>query len=399
MKFLPLIFAIFCFFPYLDFLGLGTDTQPNALIAGALILLLIKDKRITLPIILLWILFIFSLFLFLKNELSTFEYLKNALNYLSPALVATTTYILFKRNQLKISYRFMLVTIMIYIFFGLMQMFVSHSFGEILLNSVRGVLIHGRGVVSLCPEPAFYGSITLFFLAFSLLHFNREQNLIIAPLLVGQLLFLSMSATGVAILLLSLIVFAAVQILKLRLSYIIYAAIFFSISIPIYKAQIEELESTRMGKLAADFIKDPVAVTQLDDSVGIRFAGAVAPFLSAKHKRLTPMGIGNYKNFLSDLYSKGEHRNFLNPVIINQKEKLGGSLNMVLFQLGYFGILFPLAIYLTFRPKLSKQKYLFTCILFCCLLCTQLQLMHSFIGFFMGYVMYKTRVENSSHVT
>jgi len=391
VKVLATIFLLFCFFPYIDLLGIGTDTQPNALIVGALILLTTTKNKINTPLILLWLLFFCSLFLFFKNNLSFFIYLKNSFNYLSLPLVAMASYTLFSRYRFKVSYKFFLYTISIYAVVGLVQLYLKPDFLGFLLNDARGVMVHGRGVIALCPEPAFYGSLCLFFVIFSLLNYSKKQNYLIIPFLLFQLAFLSRSATAVAILGLSITIFTLIQICRLKVLYILSSCLILAIAIPFYQSQLQKLEETRIGQITADFIEDPLMVTQIDDSVGIRFAGAVSPFLALRYNNFMPMGIGHYREFLKKLYVSGKHRRFLNPTIVNGKERLGGSMNAVLFQLGIVGIILPLAIFLAFYGRLHEDKYLFSLILFSCLLFTQLQLMLSMIGFTIGYVLHKTR--------
>jgi len=343
----------------------------------------------------IWILWGLSFFLIINNKLSTFDYVKNVLNYLSLAIVTTTSYILFKRQLLTIPFKAFVAVLSVYFLFGLGQLYLSPSLGGIFLANMRGVLINGRGVVSLTTEPAFYGSVCLFFLIFSLLNYSKKANLIVIPLLLVQLTLLSKSATAIAILALSLLIFSTIQILKFNIKYVASAAVILAIAIPTFNAQLNKMESTRVGKLAAEFIRDPIKLTQLDESVGVRFAGATVPILNARYNGFRPMGLGHYKQFLSELYVSGKCRDFLNPLIINEKERLGGSMNLVLYQLGFLGLLFPIAVFLSFKGRLRESKYLFCCVLFCSILFTQLQLMQAFIGFLLGFVMYKSGTESS----
>jgi uncharacterized membrane protein YqjE len=256
-------------------------------------------------------------------------------------------------------------------------------------------MVNGRGVISLCPEPAFYGSLCLFFMCFSLLSYSKKQNLIIIPLLLFQIFALSQSATASAVLVLTSVIFTVIQILKFRLSYILYAGLFLAIAIPFYNTQMDNLEESRIGKITADFIEDPLMITKIDESIGVRFSGAVAPYLAAKHRYFLPMGMGNYKSFLKELYNQGLYRKFLNPYTMNEQDRLTGSINLILFQLGFVGLMFPIAIYLSYSNRLNEDKYLFSMLLLICLLFTQLQLMHSMIGFLLGFVIYKTRAEKA----
>ena len=187
MKVIAYIFIFFCFFPYIDIIGLGTDTQPNALLLSAIILFTIKNKRLNTTIVLLWIMFFMSLILACFSNLSAFDTLKNVFNYLSPPMICFASYVLYQKMWFKIGFKLFTTVVLTYFIVAFVQYFIDPHFMTFLLNQgARGVLLAGRGVVSLCPEPAFYGSLCLFFIVFSLISFTRKQNLILIPLLLIQ---------------------------------------------------------------------------------------------------------------------------------------------------------------------------------------------------------------------
>ncbi len=382
---------MFCFFPYLDVLGLGTDTQPNALVLAAIILLATKNKRINKPIILLWLLFILSLFLIISSNLSGFESLKNSMNYLSPAIIVFAAYNVLDKYKLKVSYSMFVLIVLTYLLVGLVQLYIYPEFLTNLVNGEgRGILMAGRGVVSLCPEPAFYGSMCLFLVIFSLLNYSLKRNLLIIPLLLFQIIFLLKSSTASVILIASLAIYLIIQVLKLRIKYMVLSGVI-AIAGMLLMSNVNQIDQeSRMGSLMSAFIENPLLITQVDASVGVRLTGAYAPVLSAKHNYFLPMGLGNYQNFLRRLYAQGKYRKLLSSYIIAEKEKLGGSINMVLFQLGFLGLLLPLAIYFSFRKLLRVDKYLFCFLLFFLLLFTQIQLMHSMIGFLIAIALVKS---------
>jgi len=393
MKALGLLFVLSCFFPYIDVVRMGTDTQPNALVTGGLLLFAIRNKKINAPIILLWTLFIISTFLIFYNNLSFFFYLKNTFNYLSPALVATATYILLSRMKFVLSFRLFLSMMLIYALVGLMQLYLVPDFLNFLVNGAgRGTLVGGRGVVSLFAEPAFYGSSCMFFMCFSLMQYSRKQNYIVMSLLIFQLVFLSRSATAIAIFLCAIGFFTLVQLLRFRLRYVIGAAVGILLSSMVITHYWSKIESTRAGELAAVFVENPLLITQIDGSVGIRFTGTMAPFLSMRHHYMKPQGLGYYIEFLTEFRSKGLYRNFLTINNTESKPRLSGSLNMVLYQLGFLGLLFPLAIYLAFRGQLREDAVLFAFILFLVTLMTQIQLMNGMIGFIIGTAIYRGKM-------
>lgn len=388
MRFLLYIMLIFCFFPYLDFLKLGTDTQPNALLLGCVALLCLKDKKVNTPIILLMVTFLLAVMLIFFNDLSLFLYIKNTVNYLAPPVVALAIYNLMIKLDMKVDFRFFLGIVLFYGFVSLVQFYIKPDFLTFLItDNTRGNMYMGRGVISLCPEPAFYGSQCIFLMIFSLLAYNKKQNLIALPIILYQLVFLARSSTALAILVGALILFSLYQILRFRMSYVLGVLLIVLAVTPIIQNKVHDLEQTRAGGHIIEFAKNPLLLTQIDASAGVRFTYMASPFLAMKHNHFLPMGLGQFRPFIRDLYKDGMYHNFLVPYLIKNKEIITGSINMVLFQLGFLGLLFPAAIILAFKRLLSVERVLFAMLLFICILFTQIQLMHSMTGLIIAYAM------------
>ena len=155
-----------------------------------------------------------SLLLYFYNNVSLFVYVKNSLNYLSIPLICTVSYLIFRRLNYKVSFIAFMIFMTVYTLVGLIQLYVEPRMFDFLINMQRGVLVGGRGVVSISTEPAFYGSTCLIFIVFSLLNYNRRQNLIAIPFLLFQLVFLSRSATSIGTLAVAMAIFTVVQIIK-----------------------------------------------------------------------------------------------------------------------------------------------------------------------------------------
>lgn len=396
MKFLSYLLFLFCLFPYLDFIKMGTDTQPNALVVAALLLFGIRNKKINRSLVLLWAVFGLSIFLVFYNNASLFLYFKNTLNYLSPPLVATATYVVFTKTKFRISFKAFVGTLSIYALVGLVQLYLIPDFMSFLLNEGRGLLIGGRGVVSLTTEPAYYGSTCLFFLCYSLLAYNKRQNIIATLFLLLQTIFISRSATAIAIFFAAIGLFTLIQVLRLKLRYIFSVLLFLVIATPVLLSFWAKLEETRAGQLAQTFIENPLLITQLDGSVSIRFTGSVAPFLSLRHHYMKPQGLGYYTEFLRQFRKKRLYTSFITHYNSEKKDRLSGSLNLVLFQLGFLGFLFPYAIYLAFKGRLREDAILFAFILFLVIMMTQIQLMHSMIGLIIGTALYTSKQKHIS---
>jgi len=385
------IFIFFCCFPYLDFLKLGTDTQPNAIFLAAVLALGTRAKNINGPLIILWSLFGLAFIFALGSSLEYFTTVKTLFNYLSPAILAFVAYNLYATYNYRISFRFFMGMISIYFFVGFMQYFVFHEFGTFMLNEARGILVHGRGVISLCTEPAFYGTICLFLMIFSLLNFNKKENMIAVPFLLFQLFFLSKSSTALAVLIAAIGVFVGIQVIKGKILFIVLFLVTAAAAAITYSRIKDNLEDTRAGQLLESFIEDPLLIAQADQSASVRLTSSFAPFISMKENYFMPQGFGRYPAFISDMYYQRKYRKLIVPFNLRYTEKIGGSMNVVLFHLGFLGLLFPLAIYLSFKDLLHRPEILFSYILFMILLFTQIQLMHSMIGLIIGVALFHSK--------
>ena len=65
---------------------------------------------------------------------------------------------------------------------------------------------------------------------------------------------------------------------------------------------------------------------------------------------------------------------------------------MVLFHLGFFGLVFPIAIYLAFKRLIKNAAHLFAFIVFVILLFTQIQMMQSMIGLILATAIYQSNL-------
>lgn len=392
MKLLVYIFVFFCFFPYLDFLKIGTDTQPNAIMVGVVILFTMNNKKINGPLIALWFLFLLSILFAFDSQLQTFVTIKTVLNYLSPALVAFTAYNVFINTSYRIGYRFFLFVVISYLAVGLVQNLIFPNFMSPFLNEVRGVHLGGRGVTSMTNEPSFYGIHCLFLSIIALLNFDKKKNYILQPLLLFQLFFLAKTSTAIGLLMVSFFVFGMVQVFQRKIKYILLFGVVIAAGIISYNNIMKAFEDTRLGDLAHKFIEDPLMLTQVDQSASVRLTATFAPFIAIKENYFMPLGFGRYNSFVSDLYYQQKYRKLIIPYTLRYRDKIGGGVNVILFHFGFLGLLFPLAVYRSFRYKIDQSKYLLSLILFILLL-TTIQLMNAMIGFIIGYVLYATRNE------
>src|SRR5215470_9498529 len=90
-----LLFLFFVFFPYLAIVPLGTDLQPNALVAAVLVLFVVSSWRWPVEIWLLAVPIVASFMIALAQFLS-FSAVRGVGAYATPFFVAAATYSVLK---------------------------------------------------------------------------------------------------------------------------------------------------------------------------------------------------------------------------------------------------------------------------------------------------------------
>ena len=288
------------------------------------------------------------------------------------------------------------VVTFIYFLVGIMQLLVDPDFMTFLLNEGgRGVGFQGRGVISLTPEPSFYGTMCLFFIMFSLLHYSKKQNFIIIPFLLFQMAFLAQTATALGILVLALIGYFFYQLIKFRIKFIVVFFLIVAVITVNFNKITQSIQDSRVGYLVELFLENPTLLATYDQSASDRLTHAISPYLVIRHNYFLPMGYGSYIPLLHKLYRERKYKSVITIHTILHHERLSGGINMVLFHMGFIGLLLPLAIYLAFKKILHHSHIVFVFLVFMIILFTQIQLMHSMMGLIIALALYRSRLETS----
>jgi len=234
---------------------------------------------------------------------------------------------------------------------------------------------------------------------FSLLHYSYKQNIIVGILLFYQLAFLAKTATAIGVFGIAVMIFGLIQVLKFRLKYVFLLISFFIIAGVSFTYIQKSLEDSRLGEIVNNVIDDPLQLAMVDQSAGVRLTSSFAPFLVIRHNYWMPVGLGNYNTFLRKLYHQRKYRKLITPFILKEKAKIGGCINLAMFQLGFLGMLLPIAIFLAFKKLFNQEALLLCFILFILLLFTQIQLMHSMIGLIIASAIFKSNQNDQSRLT
>ena len=383
-KYWVLIF--FCFFPYLNLLRLPTDTQPNALLFAIPVLLV--NLRRGFPGYYLTGFLLFSV-AFLTLLLSNLDFgsILSFSNYVSVLVVPLAVFFTLKFFG-GLSYDFFKRVIYCWGFVGLVQKFIYGNFLSFLLSRSSAVAeANGRGVVSLAPEPTYYGSVILLFLIVYFLNFANRKDYRLLIILIIQLLALSISSTSMLVLLVATGLYFVVVFVNLpvkKILFIVSASVLFTLLIALIAPLFSE---SRVYKLVSIFLSKPELIL-LDQSVSERFNAIYFSIGSLSDNYGIPHGYNAYKDYI--LKQSQDPNNSIFFFNFN-KEHYGRILSgfgMGIFELGIFGLLIPLLIFLSIWKCLSSYSVLFAYVLFNLILFTAMSLNNSLILFIIGNMMY-----------
>lgn len=223
IKIVCYLFSIACFFAYVFPVGFGSDTQPWALVFACVVifLCLVKNRSVeNQSVLLYWIIFaiyvtVIAFVSFLCNG-SIRSILPSYANYLTVLLVpmATVMSLIVLEGKNEIISK---IAINVWLLVGLVQKFIIPEFAYFILANHRTSV--ERGVISLAPEPSYYGFVCMFFLLISL-NYKRNKAFYIGNLLF-QIFFLAQSTITVVYLMIFIGFYIAISFIKLKKSGVI----------------------------------------------------------------------------------------------------------------------------------------------------------------------------------
>jgi hypothetical protein len=194
-KILEALLYMTCFFPFIQLVYIGSDTQPYGMLISLLVIGVYMGKERTMErrMVLLCmgeiLMGAFALIGF--EQISTYMVFRSYFTYASLLFIPYAVFLVMKR-QGGMNDKMIKVFIWIWFFVGLVQKYVNKSFANGLLS--RASTNATRGVVGLASEPSAYGYVCVFMILFAL-QFKKNELLYIGLCLVQILLFASSSVT------------------------------------------------------------------------------------------------------------------------------------------------------------------------------------------------------------
>jgi hypothetical protein len=318
-------------------------------------------------------------------------------NYVSILVVPLAVY--FTLQHLKgLNFRFFKIIVYTWLFVGLVQRFISNTFLNFLLSRSSGIVLenqfNGRGVVGLSPEPTYYGTTILLFVIIYFLNFYDKKDYKVLFALFFQLLFLSKSSTSLIVLFFCLLILFTIFLFKSKIKILLYFIFGFLITSLSIFLMMPLFNSTRIFSILNVFITNPQLIF-LDQSISERFNAVFFTIGSLFENIGLPKGFNTYQNYIFEKSLKPEYKiYFLNYNFENYSRILSGY-GMAFYELGFFGLLIPILIFISFKNRLKQNNILFAFILFNLILFTAMSLNNAAILFIIGNMIYLSKTDDN----
>lgn len=393
------LLLVFCLLPYISVLRLGTDTQPNALIFSVLILIVNYKKGLPKLSIFYFVVFYGALLVFLFSELNFRAFLSFS-NYMSIVLVPLAVYITLKRFN-GLPFNLFKWVVIIWGVVGIVQKFVYNNFLSFLLNRISSSGMAGRGVASLSPEPTYYGTMLLLFLVVYLLNYADRKDKKILYFIIFQFFVLAISTTAIAMIILAFGVYFLLTLTKSTLQSIMKIVLYMMIGAMAIILISPLFEGTRFYNAAELAYQNP-RLMLLDGSMMERFNAAYFPILSLSEQYGLPKGFSTFKEYMFIKKDSGLYDDLFlyayNPSSVYEGydkslagyDRILSGYGMGFFELGFIGLLIPVAIFLSIRKLLKSRIVLFAFVIFNIVLLSAMSLNNALILFILGNMFYLT---------
>lgn len=385
---LAFLFTLFCFFPYIKILPFSTDSQPNAMVLAMIIIIFSGNYKLKSEFTTLGLVFIFSLIGLLFDH--DWNAMRSVANYLSIFMIPYATFDILKKHG--VSYALWKTAIVIWGGIGLVQLIVDPQFGSFLLprhQDVIGRLETGRGVVSLAPEPTFYGIMCLLLMCVGYLNFNHEHRYKIWMLvLLTQFLFLSRSSTCIFVLLLGLATYYLILGLRKSPKIFVGSIVGFVLAIILIRALEPYIAEFRAGHHLLMVLNDPTQFMIMDPSVNERFIHAFFPIYGFFQNFGLPHFYNEFNDYMRHIYYSWEFSDYI--IFFRNNARIMSGVGCSLYELGIVG---GLIWYVLFKDiiRISKRDsvLLLVGLVYFYIMLNAMPLTNAMVGYVLGNIIYR----------
>ena len=358
--------AVLCFFPFIQIVDIGTDTQPYAAIFSIFIILFSRF-RFNKKNMLMGLIVVCAIFLFLISDNKSFLELRSLFNYISIFLISTATYIGLKRKE-GIKEKFIKRIINVWFLVGFIQAYIKRDFMFGVIAGARTSL--SRGVPAFNSEPSFY-AFMLMFAFLIVLDFKKNRLLYIVNICV-QLILFAQSSIGIGYLVIYLGLLAVKYLNYLKIKYPkgllkvvgLLFVVFFIISI------IPNLfPDSRLGNILNQALVEPMSLYYRDYSVNSRVNHIINPILASINNALIPFG-------------------YSNSVIMVGYNRIMSGFGATIFELGFLGIVLIGSIIKSIYDAKFHFNHIVNSFFILIIMFSAIQLASPLLAFYIGYCQY-----------
>lgn len=322
----------FAFFPFVTVFNFGPDIQPYAVILATVFVLL--QFGTPLPSCLLWLLipFLASLLLALVDELSFFS-LRSVASYWSLFAHAATAYLIATQRPDLIK-RWVYIAMGLWMLFALAQLTFGTGFVQVIIPNLSWDV--DRGVTSLATEPSFY-AITCIFLLLLARAVSDRFDPILSLLLAFQIIFLAKSPLGIllfVIVVLSQLVFHLSLIRLVAFSSVLIGAMYLAIAYG--------TAEVRAVSLIHELFYEPSSLYYVDVSINARLNHLIYSVRGFLENFGVPYGFNQFHSYVLRLLDSEASIVWLG--VIPHDLKIMSGYGGALFELGWFGLVIPVAV-------------------------------------------------------
>ncbi|PLR67925.1 hypothetical protein [Bacillus sp. UMB0893] len=390
-----LIFLITVFFPYLQFFGVGTNTdvQLYALLVSFIIFIIMWLRGFNIKLIhyvvylILCIITIIICYLFGTNK-DIVGLFRGLFGYISLFIIPLATNYLMKYiNQKKLEI-ILKIFYFIWAIIGLIQLFNK----ELLTGwRVRGVFNDGRGVISLANEPAYF-SIALILISLILYIQNENKKYLFFTLLISILLAQSAVGLFYSLGILFILVYSKTNINQniRNIGYLCILLLLFLIS---YKM----IENSRMIMLVKFISENPLSIFITDPSLNIRFAHIFLSFKGFANNFFLPHGVMDWSEYYKMEVLKNPNL-FIEPIyrLENSNGRIVSLHGRLFYELGIIALPLYLFLYNVIK-KIKNGKRIF--IIFILMGLNGLSLSDPMFNFVLGFILFKGEIVKNEEKT
>ncbi len=373
--FLKVLF-ITAFFPYIRIIEFPTDTQPYAFVFSLLVIALFSDFKAPKYFQLyIYFILLFAPIVGIHSGLDLI-FIRSFVGYLSFFTISWAAFILFKKVE--ISKNLFTIIVLIWFFVGFIQLFLWPQFGSALVSGFRTT--EERGVVSLAPEPSYYGIVCLSLLIFNVLIYR--SNLVYLLCFVQIVIFAqSFMIMAYLVLFIYFLVVAKSSVTKRLLLLTLPFVAFYLLSVlfPVIESESE----SRALKLLSFVVESPFQVFKLDASANDRLSHIYFSFKGAFENFLLPNGFAKWSQYITQQVQASDFFWWFSS------GRIMSTYGSALFEFGILGLSLPMTInYVIYKKRKNlKSNTIFLFLFLNLFLLGAIPLAYPPLGVLIGYLL------------